>query len=129
MILAISIFVRHTNAFFAGDEFFFCSKSIPLKLWNLGVILCLRVDLRNDLDGVFSLESVPESVSKFRSLRELLQLSVSAIKLARLLRARLDVDEVVCTLVQECVDDGVPGWFCKWGVAGVDAEPGHEYLV
>lgn len=92
-----------------GEAFFVCSINIPLKLCTLGVILFLRVDLRRFLDGVFSLVSVPESVSKLRSFRELLQLSVSAMRLARLLRARLEVDEVVCTLAQEWVDEGVPG--------------------
>lgn len=96
--------------------------------------MCLLEDLRTDFDGVFSFESVPESVSKLRSFKELLQLSVSAIRLARLLRARLEVDDVVCTLAQECVEEGVTGWFCRCGVAGVDKEPvhldsGHEYCV
>lgn len=44
---------------------------------------------------MFSLESVLESVSKVRSLSELLQLSVSAMRLARLFLARLEVEEVV----------------------------------
>lgn len=91
------------------------------------------MDLRKAFEGVFSFESVPESVSKLRSFKELLQLSVSAMRLARLFRARLEVDEVVCMLAQECVDEGVPGWFWKCGVAGVDKDPvhlsGHEYRV
>lgn len=109
-ILLISIFVKQTTAVFIGDIFFFCSRSTPLKLCSFGVSLCLLLDLLTHFVGVFSFESVPESVSKFRSLRELLQLSVSAMRLARLLRARLEVEEVVCALAQECVDDGVPGW-------------------
>lgn len=116
-----------------GVMFFFCSSKIPLKVCSFGVILCRLLDLRIVLVGVFSLESVPESVSKFRSLRELLQLSVSAIRLARLLRARLDVEGVVWTLVQECAEDGVGGWLLNWGVPGVEMEPVHfesgQYLV
>lgn len=94
--------MRQTTAVFIGDMpdvngemFFFCSRRIPLKLWNLGVSFRVRLERLTDLVGVFSFESVPESVSKFKSLRELLQLSVSAMRLARLFRARLDVDEVV----------------------------------
>lgn len=101
---------------------------MPLKL------LSFLLDLRIDFEGVFSFESVPESVSKLRSFKELLQLSVSAMRLARLLRARDEVEEVVCTLLHEWVDEGVPGWLWKWGVAGVEREPEHfpsgqEYLV
>lgn len=54
-----------------------------------------QLELLTDLVGVFSLESVPESVSKLRSFKELLQLSVSAMRLARLFRARLEWEEVV----------------------------------
>lgn len=132
-MLVMSIFVKQTTAVFIGETFFFCSRSMPLKLWNLGVSLFLLLDLLRDFVGVFSLESVPESVSKFRSFRELLQLSVSAMRLARLLRARLEVEEVVWTLAHECVEDGVPGWLFRCGVAGVDTEPEHfdsgQYLV
>lgn len=83
-----------------------------MKLWKLGVNFCFLLDLLTDLVGVFSLVSVPESVSKLRSFKELLQLSVSAIRDARLFLALLEVDEVVWTLVQEWVDEGVPGWIC-----------------
>lgn len=101
-MLLISILVKHTTAVLIGDipdvigdMFLFCSSSIPLKLWNLGVSLRVRLERLTALVGVFSFESVPESVSKLRSLSELLQLSVSAMRLARLFRARLEVDEVV----------------------------------
>lgn len=83
-----------------------------MKLWKLGVNFCFLLDLLTDFVGVFSLVSVPESVSKLRSFKELLQLSVSAIRDARLFLALLEVDEVVWTLVQEWVDEGVPGWIC-----------------
>lgn len=117
-----------------GDDvaFFFCSNKTPLNVASFMLIFCLRVDLLGPLVGVFSLESVPESVSKFKSLRELLQLSVSAMRLARLLRALLEVEEVVWALAQECVDDGVPRCRCTCGVAGVDSDEcrdSWEYLV
>lgn len=101
-MLLISIFVRQSTADFIGDipavigeTFFFCSIKIPLKLWIFGVNFKIRLDRLKNFVGVFSFESVPESVSKFRSFKELLQLSVSAMRLAKLFRARLEVDEVV----------------------------------
>lgn len=111
--LLISILVRHTNGSLTGEpvvgEFFVCSDRIPLNVAILGVSLAFLNDFLV-LVGVFSLESVLESESKLRSFRELLQLSVSAMRHARLLRARLLAEDVVVwKLPHEWVEDGVLG--------------------